>query len=167
MKHPLTNHQSVDAIGREVFHVAVKQARSLSIQHSVAVPDNRANRRASSFKCEAAYAPWRNSQIRISISFFPASRSLVWERKPADCNFVLIRVSSPGAIHQAVSFVFLIFRKNFKRAFVERSIHAARIERCHSPNCQHSTFMTDLDEQVPEILKERHIVWDRVAIREH
>src|SRR5271169_1375988 len=46
--HPLRNHQAIDAVGREIFHVAVEQARSPAIQHAVAIANHGSNRSSRS-----------------------------------------------------------------------------------------------------------------------
>ncbi len=44
--HALGDHQPVDAVGREVLHVAVEQARALAVEHAVPVADHGAHRGA-------------------------------------------------------------------------------------------------------------------------
>src|SRR5436309_616843 len=46
MLHALRNHQSVDAIGSEVLHVAIEKTRALAVKHSVAIANDGAYRSA-------------------------------------------------------------------------------------------------------------------------
>src|ERR1043166_3423757 len=49
----LCDHQAIDAIGREIFHVAVEQARAFSVQHAVAITNDSANSGARSVFTDA------------------------------------------------------------------------------------------------------------------
>src|SRR5262245_11776768 len=54
--HTLRDHQAVNPIGGQVFHVAIEQARAFSVEHAVAVADHRANRSAGARERTLAYS---------------------------------------------------------------------------------------------------------------
>src|SRR5437773_1586339 len=43
MLHALGDHQPVDAVGGEIFHVAIKETRTLAVEHAVAVANDGPN----------------------------------------------------------------------------------------------------------------------------
>ena len=89
---------------------------------------------------------------------------LVGERKLLHCDLVLVRVSGPGAVHQAVGLVFLVFREHAQRTFVQLGVSAARIQRGHAADREDAVLVASLSQQLTEILKERHVVRNRVSI---
>ena len=97
----------------------------------------------------------------------PPCMQLVGIGKLIKRDLILIRMPRPGAIHQAIGFILFVFGENFQRTRVQLRVFAAGIQRCHAADCQHSSFVADLRHQLAQILEERHVVWNCVAVREH
>src|ERR1700674_3274827 len=64
MADALRDHQTIDAISCEVFHVTIEQARAFAVQHAVAITNDRADGRARSTQRDFSNSSWRRSQIR-------------------------------------------------------------------------------------------------------
>src|ERR1700734_683483 len=59
--YTLRDHQAVDTIRGEIFHIAVEQAGSAAVEHAVAIANHGANRGARSGKSSLADALWRGA----------------------------------------------------------------------------------------------------------
>ena len=53
--HALGDHQAIDAIGGEIFHVAVEEAGAAAVEHAIAIADYGAHGGARSGECALAY----------------------------------------------------------------------------------------------------------------
>src|SRR5229473_136903 len=87
--HALRDHQAVDAVGRQVFHVAIKKTGAFSVEHSVSVSNHGAHRRSSSGKRDSAYAFRDWTQIGMRVRKFRTLRDLIGIGELGDCDFVL------------------------------------------------------------------------------
>ncbi len=116
--HALRNHQAVDAIGGQIFHVAIEKACALSIEHSIAITNHGTDRRARSGERNLANAFRDRPQIGVRIRELRTFRNLVGTRKLPDRNFVLIGMAGSCSIHQAISFVLLVLLEHLQRASV-------------------------------------------------
>ena len=63
MTHSLRDHQSVDAVRREIFHVAVEKACTAAAEHSLAIADDGTNRRACAAERPLADARGNGPQV--------------------------------------------------------------------------------------------------------
>ena len=86
----LCDHQAIDAIGREIFHVAVEQARAFSVQHAVAITNDSANSGARSVFTDAP-----NSCGRIVETTRLGSHLAILDHGDA---VYIERIESPGFI---------------------------------------------------------------------
>ena len=86
----LCDHQAIDAIGREIFHVAVEQARAFSVQHAVAITNDSANSGARSVFTDAP-----NSCGRIVETTHLGSHLAILDHGDA---VYIERIESPGFI---------------------------------------------------------------------
>src|SRR5438552_18863796 len=50
--HSLSDHQAINAVGGEVLHVSIEEARSSAVERAVAITDDKAHR------CRAVNASW-------------------------------------------------------------------------------------------------------------
>ena len=73
----------------------------------------------------------------------------------------------PRAIHAANGLVLLVLLENLKCPTIEFGVSSARIQRGHPANCQHAALVANLRHQLPQILEERDIVWNGIAVRQH
>ena len=81
-------------------------------------------------------------------------------------NLVLIRMSGPCAVHQTTRFILFVFSEHAERTFVQLGIGPARIQRRHAANRQNPVLMTRLSQRLAQILEKRHVVRNRVSIRQ-
>jgi hypothetical protein len=77
MHHTLCNHQAMDAVGRKIFHIAIKQACSLAFQNSVAITDHGPGGRACSGQRGLADFPWNRASF-IGCAMAVCIRLTVW-----------------------------------------------------------------------------------------
>src|SRR5687768_9288179 len=108
MSHALCDHQAIDAIGGEVFHVTVEQTRAFTVQHAVAITNDGADRRARSAFADAAdsFRGWTEIGLRRRVGF--SRLHLVWKRKLLHRDLVLVRMTGPRAVHQTVRFILFV-----------------------------------------------------------
>src|ERR1700694_2633808 len=99
--------------------------------------------------------------MRIGILW--SSIELVPSRELRHRDFVLVRMASPRAVHQAGRFVLLVFGENRQGPCVELRVVAAWIQSRHAADSQHSVLVADLWHQRAQILEEGPIVWNSVA----
>ena len=118
MPHALRNHQPVNAVGGQIFHVAIEQARAFPVEHSIAVANDRSNRGTRACQRVFADSHWKWTQLRMLFGVQSTRLELVGYRELRYGDFVLIRVTRPGAIHQRVGFILLVFCEGFQRARV-------------------------------------------------
>src|SRR5437762_8858179 len=134
MSHALRNHQTIDAVGGEIFHVAVEQTRAFAIEYTVAITDDSADRRARSARCDLSNSFWNRTKIWLRLRVRLTHMNLIWERELLHCDLVLIGMSGPGTIHQTVGFVLLVFGEHAECAFIQFGIGAAGIKSRHTTN---------------------------------
>ncbi len=96
-----------------------------------------------------------------------ARLKLIRSRELAHGDFVLIGMSCPRTVHQRIGFVLLVFGEGFQRARVQFRILAAGKESGHAANSEHAVFMANLGDEVAQILEERDVVRNGVAIGKH
>ena len=63
VEHALRDHEAIDAVGGEVFHVAIKQAGAFAVEDAVAVADHGAHGGAGSRESDFANAFRNGTQI--------------------------------------------------------------------------------------------------------
>src|SRR6266567_87948 len=138
MKHALSNHQAVNAIRGQVFHVSIEQAGASATQHSVTVANHGSYRRARAIHRACAHTHRLRSQIGIAARVFRPCLKLVGIRELRHRDRVLIGMPGPRAIHQAVCFVLFVLFENRERPRVQLCVFAARIEGGHAANGQNA-----------------------------
>ncbi len=79
--HALRDHQAVDAVGRQIFHVAVEQAGSFAVQHAVAIADHGANRGAGSGQRALAHVAWGTAADRDNARHADGAHAIGWGRE--------------------------------------------------------------------------------------
>src|ERR1041385_317749 len=99
MTNALRDHQAIDAIGGEVFHVAIEQTRAFAVQHAVAITNHSADCGARSVRRDLPGAIRSWSQIGLSFCVVLARVDLIRKRKLFDSDLVLIRMSGPRPVH--------------------------------------------------------------------
>ena len=62
--HPLRDHQSVDAISRQILHIAVQKTCTTAGEHSLAITNHGTNCRARAGECLLADPHWNGPQGR-------------------------------------------------------------------------------------------------------
>src|SRR6266481_7668294 len=164
MPHALRNHQAVDAVRGEILHVAIEQARTLAVENAVAIANYCANRRARSSQCALADSLRQRPKIGMGVAVRRARLKLVRSRKLANRDLVLIGMARPRAVHQRIGFVLFVFRKDLQRSRIQLCVFAAGVKRGHSTDCEHPVFMANVRHEIAQILEERHIVRNRVAV---
>src|SRR5207248_8168900 len=155
---------AIDAVRGQVFHVAVEQAGTLAVQHSISIANYSAHSRARATNCALAYASRFWAQVGIAFADWPVRLDLIrkWELIYGD--LVLIRVPRPGAVEATVGFILLIFFQNCQCASVQLRICTIRIQCGHTANGKRATTMADRDQQIAQVLEECDVVRDRVAV---
>src|SRR5438067_12434567 len=98
MAHALRDHQAVDAVSSEVFHVAIEQAGALAVEDAIAIANHSANGSASPVERLAANAGGHGPQIRVAILAGLAALKLVGIRELVHRDLVLVGVAGPGPI---------------------------------------------------------------------
>src|SRR5881296_804850 len=141
---PLGNHVAVDPVGRQVFHIAVQQARALTVEHAVAVTDDGANRIARPLQSPLTNALRTRAKVFVNVGVGTARLDLVRIRELVDRNLILVRMAGPGAVHQAVRLVLLVLLQHFERARVELGVFTAGVEGGHPADGQHAALVADL-----------------------
>ena len=106
-------------------------------------------------------------QVGIAARILRPRLQLIRVRELRHRNRILIGMSGPRAIHQAVGFVLLVFFENGQRARIQFRIFAAGIQRGHPANRQNAAVVADLRHQFPQVLKESNVVRNRVAVRQN
>ena len=76
-------------------------------------------------------------------------------------------MAGPGPIHQAIRLILFVLSEHSQRASVELRIFAAGIQRRHAADGQDAALVTDFRNQLAQILEERHIVGNGVAVRQN
>src|SRR5215207_527075 len=74
-------------------------------------------------------------------------------------------MSGPRSIHQTAGFVLLVFGKHAESASIQFSICPAGEKRGHAANRQNAVLVASLRQQLPQLLKERNVMRNRVSIR--
>src|SRR4051812_45031684 len=87
---PLRDHEPIDAIGGEIFHVSVEQARAFAVENSVAIADDRADGGTSPVERVLADSGWSGTEIGGSNEMLATEVDLIRRRKLIDRNLVLI-----------------------------------------------------------------------------
>src|SRR6202047_4772178 len=157
VQHALRNHQTVDAVGGEGFHVAIEQACTFTAEYYVEITDASPYRRAGSVYRALANAFGRGPQIWIAPRILGPGEKLVRVRELLDRNSILIGMPGPSSIHQTVGFIFLVLFQHRQRAGIQFGIFAAGIQRRHSADGENSAPMANLGHQLAQILKEGDI----------
>src|ERR1700722_4401633 len=163
MLYALRDHQTIDAVGCQVLHVAVEQTGALPIEHAVSITNYSSHRRSCSCQRDFAHALWNRTQIRFSISEIGPLRNLIRIRKLRHRDFVLVWMPRPCSIHQATSFILLVLLENFHGALVQFLVGAAGKKRGHSANREGSMLMANLRHQSAEVLEECHVMRDSIS----
>src|SRR5260370_7264802 len=86
--HALRNHQAIDAVGRQVFHVAIKKTGAFSVEHSVSVANHTAHRGSRSGKRDSPYAFRAWTQMGTCVRRFRTLRASLRIRQLATPNSV-------------------------------------------------------------------------------
>ena len=105
--HPLGDHEAVDAVGREVFHVAVEEAGSFAGDDAVAVADDAADGVAGALEGPAAAFDGR-AEIGAALGAGGALVDLVGVGELTHRDLVLIGMAGPGAVHEGGGLVGLV-----------------------------------------------------------
>ena len=100
----------------------------------------------------------------MSVGILRASRKLIGKRELIHRDLILVRVTCPCSIHQRYGFVLFVLFQDGEGPRVQLGIFPAGIERCHPANRQQSVFVTNFRHQQTEILKECHVVRNRIAV---
>src|SRR5687767_7573778 len=95
----LSDHQTIDAIRREVFHVAVEQTGAFAVQHTVPISDNSANGRACSSFGNVSHSFWTWAEVGMRRRLGFARSDLIGKRELLHGDLVLVRMARPGSIH--------------------------------------------------------------------
>src|SRR6185312_4873462 len=98
----LRNHQPINAVGGEVFHVAVEQAGPFAIEHAVTIADYRADCRARAAQAAIAHATRLGTQVRIAVGSGAVRLDLVRKWELIDGDLVLVGMPGPGAVKATV-----------------------------------------------------------------
>ena len=85
--HALRNHQPVDAVGGQVFHVAIEQAGAFAVEHAIAIADDGAHRRTRSGERDRSNACSARAADRDARSAAWAVRNLIGIRETARRRF--------------------------------------------------------------------------------
>src|SRR6266849_10887756 len=67
VQYPLRDHVAIDAVGRQVFHVAVEQAGALAVEHPVAVANDSPHCGPGSVERPLANALRAGSQVLVNV----------------------------------------------------------------------------------------------------
>src|SRR3984893_10635266 len=102
VQHALRNHQTVDAVGGEVFHVAIEQACTFTAEYSVAITDDSPYGRACSVYRALANAFGGGPQIWIAPRILGSGEKLVRVRELGDRDGILIGMPGPSSIQHTV-----------------------------------------------------------------
>ncbi len=164
MFHALRDHQAIDAIGSQIFHITVEQTCTSAIENSVAITDHRPNCSAGSTETSFADMGWFRAEIGIALAHCFVRLNLIWKWELIDSNLVLIRVSSPCPIEAAIGFVLFVFLEHGKRSSIQFGIRAVGIECRHAANGERSAAVANRDQKVPQVLKEGHVMRNGVAV---
>src|SRR5579862_9778332 len=89
---------------------------------------------------------------------------LIGIRKLRDGDFILVRMPGPSTVHKTVRLVSLILFQDFECTGVELSVGAAGIKGCHAADGMGTVLMANLRHEYAEVLKERDIVRDGIAV---
>src|SRR6266704_1599477 len=86
----LGDHVAIDAVGGQVFHVAVEQAGALAVQHAVAVANHGAPGRPGSVERALAHALGAGSQVFVNVRVLAPRLDLVvvGELSDGDLGFI-------------------------------------------------------------------------------
>jgi len=87
----------------------------------------------------------------------------VWEL--FDRGLVLVRMASPGAIHQTACFVLFVLGQNAQSSVVEFGVGSARKQRSHAADGKRAVTVAGIRKQLSKVLKEWNIMWNRIAVR--
>src|SRR5260370_15805308 len=95
MLHALGDHQAVDAVGSEIFHVAIEKTCAFAIQHSVAIANDGAHRGARS--CQSAFSHSRGKRAKIGMraAVSGARLKLIRSMQLGHRHFLSLRLSLP------------------------------------------------------------------------
>ena len=99
MTNPLGDHQTIDAVSREVFHVAIEQTRAFTVQYAVAITNDGPDRRARSLHCDLSDSSWRPVANLVVTGHQLYGVDLIGKGKLFDGDLILIRMAGPGAVH--------------------------------------------------------------------
>src|SRR5271170_447797 len=81
MAHALRDHQAIDAIGGEVFHVAIEQAGAAAAEHAVAIANHSAHCRAGAGYGVLANSGGNGAQVGTSFVVCGARLQLIGSRE--------------------------------------------------------------------------------------
>src|SRR2546426_6502483 len=123
--HALRDHQPVDAVGREVLHVAVEEARPLAVEHPVPVADHGADRGARSVHGAGSHTRRRGPQVWVALDRGGPRLDLVGRGELGHRDRVLVGMTGPGAVHEAARLVALVLLEYREGASVELRVLAA------------------------------------------
>ena len=125
--HALRNHQPVNSVGCQVFHVTIQQTCALSVQNPVAISNNRPHRCPRARHGLFPNAIECRAQIRVTLAMRVSSIQLVRIRKLLNRDLVLVRMSRPRSIHAANCLVLFVFLKYIEGPRIEFRVCPARI----------------------------------------
>ena len=75
-------------------------------------------------------------------------------------------MAGPCSIHQAIGLIFLVFLESGQGASVEFCIFPIGKQRRHATDREDAALVTDFRQKVAQVLEERHIVRNGVAVRQ-
>src|SRR5207302_2277714 len=102
-------------------------AGALAVENAIAVPDERSKRVASALQSSLANTLGARAQVLVDVGVFAPSLQLIGIGELVDCDFVLVRMAGPGAVHQAVRLVLLILLEHVEGARIQLGVFPAGI----------------------------------------
>jgi len=102
----------------------------------------------------------------VDVGILAARRHLVRVGELVDGKLVLVRMTRPGPIHQAVRLILLVLLEDLQRPLVQRRVGPARIEGRHAADGEHAALVADLRHHLAQGLEKGDIVGNGVAVRQ-
>src|SRR5271170_5704803 len=100
MPHSLRDHQAIDAVCGQIFHVTIEQARSTPAKNSLAITNHGAHSGTRAGDSSLADSRRQGTKLGLRIVALRSSMQLIRSGELLDGNFVLVGMPSPGTIHQ-------------------------------------------------------------------
>src|SRR5262249_28957323 len=93
MLNPLRDHEAINAVGGQVFHVTVEQAGAFPVQDAIAITNHGANCRPRTAKRSLPDPSRLGTQVRIPLTNRLVRFDLVRKWELIDGDLVLVRMS--------------------------------------------------------------------------